>query len=67
MLTAGGSEHPPFTDTMLGESFFYDSHPPEILLRMLYDVGFEPLVSKFMNVPTGGRDKGRYAVVARKR
>jgi cyclopropane fatty-acyl-phospholipid synthase-like methyltransferase len=67
MLTAGGSEHPPFTDTMLGESFFYDSHPPEILLRMLYDLGFESLVSEFMNLPTGGRDKGRYAVVARKR
>ena len=52
---------------MLGESFFYDSHPPEILLRMLYDLGFESLVSEFMNLPTGGRDKGRYAVVARKR
>ncbi len=65
MLTCGGSEHPPFTDTMFGREFFYDSHPPKKVLRLLEGAGFVPVVSEFMNPPTGGRDKGRYAVVAR--
>ncbi len=67
MLTFGGSENPAFTDTMFGETFFYDSHPPEVELDLLRAAGFEFLVSEFMNEPTGGRDKGRYAVVARLR
>ncbi|PKO56570.1 MAG: class I SAM-dependent methyltransferase [Betaproteobacteria bacterium HGW-Betaproteobacteria-13] len=66
MLTCGGSEHPAFTDTMFGQPFHYDSHPPEIVLEMLAGLGFEALVSEFMNLPTSGRDKGRYAVVVRK-
>lgn len=61
----GGSDHPPFTDTMVGETFFYDSHPPEKALSILSQLGFNPLVSEFMNEPTAGRDKGRYAIVAR--
>jgi 2-polyprenyl-3-methyl-5-hydroxy-6-metoxy-1,4-benzoquinol methylase len=65
MLTAGGSEHPPFTDTMFGHPFFYDSHPPHEVLAMLARVGFAPIVSELMNPPTGGRDKGRLALVAR--
>ena len=28
MVTFGGSDHPAFTDTMFGATFFYDSHPP---------------------------------------
>jgi len=64
MLTFGGSDHPAFTDTMYGRTFFYDSHPPRTLLRMLARAGFEPVISEFMNPPTSGRDKGRYAVVA---
>ena len=63
MLTVGGSNHPAFTDTMFGETFFYDSHPPEKVLSLLHQLGFEPLVSEFMNEPTSGRDKGRYAIV----
>jgi len=66
MLTCGGSEHPAFTDTMFGQPFHYDSHPPETVLEMLTGLGFEALVSEFMNLPTSGRDKGRYAVVVRK-
>ncbi len=67
MLTVGGSDHhPAFTDTMFGETFFYDSHSPEKVLAMLRDRGFEMLIAEFMNEPTGGRDKGRYAIVARK-
>lgn len=65
MLSFGGSDHPAFTDTMYGETFFYDSHPPEVELEILRSSGFEPVVSEFTNVPDGGRDKGRYAVVAR--
>ena len=65
MLTFGGSDHPAFTDSMHGRTFFYDSHPPEQVLGMLADRGFVPVVAEFMDLPTGGRDKGRYAVVAR--
>lgn len=64
MLTCGGSEHPAFTDTMFGETFFYDSHTPEQTLALLAGLGFRPLVAEFMNEPTSGRDKGRYAIVA---
>lgn len=65
MLTVGGSEHPAFTDTMFGETFFYDSHLPSRVLVMLGELGFEPLIAEFMNPPTSGRDKGRYAIVAK--
>jgi len=67
MLTVGGSDHPAFTDTMFNETFFYDSHPPEKVISMLRGLGFDALVAEFMNEPAGGRDKGRYAIVARKR
>jgi len=66
MLTVGGSDHPAFTDTMFGATFFYDSHPPDKVLAILRGLGFEVLVAEFMNRPTSGRDKGRYAIVARK-
>lgn len=64
MLTVGGSEHPAFTDQMFGETFFYDSHPPDEALSMLSAAGFTPILSEFTNLPTRGRDKGRYAIVA---
>lgn len=66
MLTAGGSANPPFTDTMFGREFFYDSHSPERLAELLCALGFEMVVYEFMNLPTSGRDKGRIAIVARK-
>lgn len=66
MLTVGGSEHPAFTDFMFGQEFFYDSNTPEETGRILRDLGCGILVGEFMNVPTGGRDKGRYAFVAQK-
>lgn len=66
MITVGGSAHPAFTDQMFGQTFFYDSHPPDTVLSLLADIGFVPLISEFMNPPTDGRDKGRYAIVARK-
>jgi cyclopropane fatty-acyl-phospholipid synthase-like methyltransferase len=64
MLTVGGSEHPAFTDTMFGREFFYDSHPPARALELLADCGFVPRLADFINPPAGGRDKGRYAIVA---
>lgn len=67
MLTCGGSEHAAFTDTMHGATFFYDSHTPEKMLEMLNHFGFNILLAEFMNIPTKGRDKGRYAIVACKR
>ncbi len=64
MITVGGSDHPAFTDTMFGEEFFYDSNTPEKTLSLLDQSGFKPLIAEFMNEPTSGRDKGRYAIVA---
>lgn len=66
MLTVGGSAHPAFTDTMFGRTFSYDSHPPAEVLTMLAGAGFRVRIAEFMNRPTGGRDRGRYAVVAEK-
>lgn len=63
-LTVGGSEHPAFTDTMFGQTFFYDSHSPEKSVGVLEQVGFKLIHSEFLNQPTSGRDKGRYAIVA---
>lgn len=65
-ITVGGSEHPPFTDTMFGETFFYDSFPPEEVLKLLPQCGFEVQLGEFLNEPTSGRDKGRYAILARR-
>ncbi|MGC3964300.1 MAG: class I SAM-dependent methyltransferase [Rhodocyclaceae bacterium] len=67
MVTVGGSEHPAFRDTMFGQTFFYDSHAPDAVLAMLDALGMETVVKEFMNLPDGGRDKGRYAIVARRR
>ncbi|MEO6026007.1 MAG: hypothetical protein ABIR79_03985 [Candidatus Binatia bacterium] len=39
----------------------------EHVLAILADLGFAPVLHEFMNEPTSGRDKGRYAIVARKR
>jgi SAM-dependent methyltransferase len=65
MITVGGSAHPAFTDTMLGDAFFYDSHPPEEVVAMLKRLGLQTEVAEFMNLPAPGRDKGRVAIVAR--
>jgi SAM-dependent methyltransferase len=64
MLTVGGSEHPPFTDTMYGQVFFYDSHAPEAALEILKSLGATVEHAEFINPPTSGRDKGRYGIVA---
>ena len=65
LLTAGGSDHPAFTDTMFERTFFYDSHPPEALLAILNGLGLSIEIEELINPPTDGRDKGRLAVLAR--
>lgn len=64
MLSSGGSAHPPFTDVMFGETFFYDSLPPDELGALLPTVGLSPVLVEILNEPDGGRDKGRIAIVA---
>lgn len=64
VITVGGSEHPAFTDSMFGRTFFYDSHPPEAAMELLGTLHFAVVHTEFLNLPTGGRDKGRFAIVA---
>lgn len=66
MLTVGGSAHPAFTDYMFGHEFFYDSWPPEQATQLLESIGFEVVQAEFINPPTDGSDKGRYAMVVEK-
>lgn len=61
----GGSDQLPFTDTMYGHTFFYDSLTPEGTLALLVSLGTVIEHSEFINPPTKGRDKGRYGIVAR--
>jgi hypothetical protein len=49
---------------MFGQQFAYDSHPPEVAMGLLRTAGFDVLHSEFLNLPTTGRDKGRFAIVA---
>lgn len=63
-LTAGGSDHPAFIDSMWDHRFFYDSHPPSATVALLEGAGFRIEHQEFLNVPDGARDKGRIAVVA---
>ncbi len=65
LLTVGGSDHPAFTDTMFGARFFYDSPPPEAAMALLTAAGFRVERAAFLNRPTSGRDKGRFAILAR--
>lgn len=66
MLTVGGSTHPPFTDYMFGREFSYDSHTPEETERILARLGCQPVMAGYLDLPDGGNNKGRYAMVAEK-
>jgi SAM-dependent methyltransferase len=66
MLTVGGSAQPAFTDFMFDREFFYDSNTPEETERILGRLGCRPILAEFMELPDGGRNKGRYAIVAEK-
>lgn len=63
-LTVGGAAGPAFTDTMFDRTFFYDSHPPDAATSLLVAAGFAIVHAEFLNLPTTGRDKGRYGIVA---
>lgn len=53
-----------FTDTMFERTFFYGSHPPKAALVLLEELGYRIVHHEFLNPPTSGRDKGRFAIVA---
>ena len=50
---------------MFGQTFFYDSHEPAAVLRILQSLGATTEHAEFLNLPTDGRDKGRYGIVAK--
>lgn len=64
LLTSGGSPGPAFTDTMFGERFFYDAHDPSATVALLRSTGFGIRRHGWLDAPTTGRDKGRFAVLA---
>lgn len=64
LLTSGGSPGPAFTDTMFGERFFYDAHDPAATIALLRSTGFRIRRHGWLDAPTTGRDKGRFAVLA---
>ncbi|MDB5296663.1 MAG: methyltransferase type 12 [Phycisphaerales bacterium] len=68
MLSSGGSatDLPAFTDTMFGHTFFYDAFPVDETVRLVRDAGFEVLIAELADLPDGGRDKGKLAVIAAK-
>ncbi|OIO04420.1 MAG: methyltransferase type 11 [Desulfovibrionaceae bacterium CG1_02_65_16] len=66
MLTCGGSDHPAFDDEMFGERFHYDSLTPAATVATLKARGMRVLRADYLNLPTRGRDKGRFAVLAQR-
>ncbi|MEY3774941.1 MAG: hypothetical protein RLZZ129_1721 [Verrucomicrobiota bacterium] len=64
LLSTGGSAHPPFRDTMWGHEFFYDAHPPDEIIALTGRTGFRILAAEMVDPPTGGRDKGKLAILA---
>jgi hypothetical protein len=51
---------------MFGQEFYYDSNSPEETEQFLRQLGCSLIVNEYVNLPDGGRDKGRYAIVAEK-
>jgi hypothetical protein len=51
---------------MFGQEFYYDSHAPDEAERLIHDMGCRIVLAEYLNRPDGGRDKGRYAMVAEK-
>ena len=70
MLSSGGvaeSDGQGFTDTMFGHEFYYDSLPPDELLRVLDRLGFDIVLAEMCDQPDGGRNRGKWATVAERR
>jgi len=66
LFSTGASAHPPFTDTMWGHEFFYDAHAPDEIIALTVRTGFRILATEMVDPPTGGRDKGKLAILAEK-
>lgn len=66
MLTVGGSAPPACTDFMYGEAFYYDSNTPQETELFIHHLGCRLVIAEYMNLPDGGQDKGRHAIVAEK-
>lgn len=70
MVSSGGVVEPDgagFTDTMFGHEFYYDSLPPDRMLALLDEVGFDIVLAEMCDLPDGGRNKGKWATVAARR
>ncbi len=70
MLSSGGVVDPDgrgFTDTMFGEEFYYDSLPPDVLVTLLEEIGFDVVFAEMCDVPDGGRNRGKWATIASRR
>jgi cyclopropane fatty-acyl-phospholipid synthase-like methyltransferase len=70
MLSSGGVVEPDgdgFTDTMFGHEFYYDSLPPDELLRLLDGLGFDIVLAEMCDQPDGGRNRGKWATIAQRR
>ena len=66
MFSSGGSANPPFTDMMWGQEFFYDSHAPDELTKIVEEVGFRTVLFDVAEPPDGGRNKGKLAMIVEK-
>lgn len=67
MISSGGvvdDDGNGFTDTMFGHEFFYDSLPPNRMVSMIEETGFDILIAEMCEQPDGGRNKGKWATVA---
>ena len=66
MVSSGGmvESGEGFVDTMFGHEFFYDSLPPAQMVSVMEELGFEIIISEMCDQPDGGRNKGKWAIVA---
>jgi cyclopropane fatty-acyl-phospholipid synthase-like methyltransferase len=53
-----------FIDSMFGREFFYDSLPPDRMVAMIEETGFEILRAEMCDQPDGGRYRGKWATIA---
>jgi SAM-dependent methyltransferase len=70
MVSSGGvvDNYPEgFMDTMFGHEFFYDSLPPDQMVALIEEAGFDILLTEMCDPPDGGRNKGKWATIALRR
>lgn len=66
LFTTGGSAQQPFTNTMFGHTFSYDAPAPDESLALVRAAGFRLLADVMLDLPKGGREKGRLAFLVEK-